>query len=137
MLAMELKITQGMIGKMNRAEKRRQRKLSGHGARKAARGKSASGQQALELAIRHYTAGDLAKAEEACQRILEADPNQPVALQMLGVIALQFGQNDVAAKYIIKAIAAKPGDAEAHSNLGLALQKLGRLDESAASYRKA
>ena len=56
---------------------------------------------------------------------------------MLGVIALQFGQNDVAAKYIIKAIAAKPGDAEAHSNLGLALQKLGRLDESAASYRKA
>ena len=87
--------------------------------------------------MQHYNAGDLAKAEGACQQILQADPKQPVALQMLGVIALQFGQNDVAAKYIMKAIEVKPGDAEAHCNLGLALQKLGRLDESAASYRKA
>lgn len=56
---------------------------------------------------------------------------------MLGVIAIQFGNNDIAAKYIKKAIEAKPDDAEAHCNLGLALQKLGRLEESAASYRKA
>ena len=91
----------------------------------------------MELAIQHYNAGDLHKAEGACRQILEADPKQPVALQMLGVIALQFGKNDIAAKYIMKAIEVKPDNAEAHSNLGLALQKLGRLDDSAASYRKA
>ena len=58
----------------------------------------------MELAIQHYNAGDLPKAEGVCRQILQADPKQPVALQMLGVIALQFGKYDIAAKYIKKAI---------------------------------
>ena len=122
---------------MNRAEKRRQRKLSGHAAQKEARETSATSELALDLAIQHYTAGDLPKAEDACRQVLQADLNQPVALHMLGIIALQSGNNDVAAKYIIKAIETNPEDADAHSNLGLALQNLERLEESAASYREA
>jgi tetratricopeptide (TPR) repeat protein len=122
---------------MNRAEKRRQRKLTGRTANKGPRKKFGGTQQALELAIQHYTAGDLPEAEDVCRDILQTDPNQPVALQMLGVIALQSGKNDIAAKYIQKAIETNPGDADGHSNLGLALQNLGRLEESAASYRKA
>ena len=121
---------------MNRAEKRRQRKLTGRTANKGPRKKFGGTQQALELAIQHYTAGDLPEAEDVCRDILQTDPNQPVALQMLGVIALQSGKNDIAAKYIQKAIETNPGDADGHSNLGLALQNLGRLEESAASYRK-
>ena len=34
-------------------------------------------------------------------------------------------------------IALSPQDAEAHNNLGTALQDLGRLDEAEASYREA
>ena len=109
---------------MNRAEKRRQRKLTGRTANKGPRKKFGGIQQALELAIQHYTAGDLPEAEDVCRDILQTDLNQPVALQMLGVIALQSGKNDIAAKYIQKAIETNPGDADGHSNLGLALQKL-------------
>jgi tetratricopeptide (TPR) repeat protein len=47
------------------------------------------------------------------------------------------GKNDVAVDLIIKALAIKPDFAEAHNNLGNALQELGKLDEAVASYHKA
>ena len=131
---------------MNRAEKRRQKKLAKKAASNAKLGKatipspgqqSPTIQQSLELAVRHHNAGDLAKAEGIYQQVLQADPNQPIALHLLGVIAHQVGKNDVAVDLIGKALAIKPDYAEAHSNLGVALQKLGKLDEAVASYHKA
>ena len=50
-------------------------------------------QHALELAIQHHTAGDLPKAEGIYQQILQTDPNQPVVLRLLGMIAHQNGEN--------------------------------------------
>ncbi len=83
-------------------------------------------QQALDLALRHHSAGDLPKAEEIYQLILEADPNHPAALQMLGVIAHQVGKNDIAVDLIAKALAIKPDFADAHNNLGNAFRELAR-----------
>ena len=94
-------------------------------------------QQTLDLAVQHHSAGDLSKAEGIYQQILQADPNQPVALHLLGVIAHQGGDNDKAVDQITKALAIKPDYAEAHYNLGLAFKKLGKLEEAIASYRKA
>jgi tetratricopeptide (TPR) repeat protein len=94
-------------------------------------------QQALNLAVQHHTAGDLPNAEGVYQQILQADPNQQVALHLLGVIAHQVGKNDIAVDLITKAITIKSDYAEAYSNLGLVLQGLERLDEAAASYNKA
>ena len=53
-------------------------------------------QQALELAVQHYNAGDLPKAEDIYNQILQANPDQPVALHLLGVIAHQTGNNEKA-----------------------------------------
>ena len=53
------------------------------------------------------------------------------------MIAHQVSKNDIAVDLIGKALAVKPDLAEAHSNLGLALQELGKLDEAVASYHKA
>ena len=46
--------------------------------------------------MQHHGAGELSKAEGIYQEILKADPNQPAALHLLGVIAHQTGNNDIA-----------------------------------------
>ncbi len=94
-------------------------------------------QHALESALQHHASGRLPQAESIYQGILQTDPNQPVALHLLGVIAHQVGKNDIAVDLITKALTIKPDYAEAHNNLGLSLQDLGKLDEAIASYRKA
>ena len=136
----------GKCVKMNRAKKRRQKKLAKKAARNSKLGKATirspgqqtpAIQQSLALAVRHHNSGDLLKAEGIYQQILQADPNQPVALHLLGVIAHQMGKPDIAVDLITKATAIKPDYAEAHSNLGAALRNLGKLDEAMASYHKA
>ena len=89
--------------------------------------------------MEHHNAGRLPQGESIYQQILQADPSQPKndALHLLGVIALQVGKNDVAVDLITKALSLKPDYAEAHSNLGNALQGLGELEEAVASYHKA
>jgi Flp pilus assembly protein TadD/SAM-dependent methyltransferase len=94
-------------------------------------------EQALDLAIQHHSAGDLPVAEAIYQQILQAAPNHPDALHLLGVIAHQAGENHIAIDLITKAIGIRHDHAEAHSNLGLAFQAVGRLDEAIASHRKA
>ena len=94
-------------------------------------------QQAIDLAAQHHKEGRLSQAETAYQRILESDPNQPIALHLLGVVAHQTGKNDVAVDLITRAIAIDPDLAEAHSNLGTALRGLGKLEEAVTSYHKA
>ena len=85
-------------------------------------------QQAIDLGVQHHNAGDLTKAEGIYKQILQSDPDQPVALHLLGVIAHQVGKNDVAVDLITRALAIKPDYAEAYSNLGNALRELGKLD---------
>jgi tetratricopeptide (TPR) repeat protein len=94
-------------------------------------------QQAIDLAVQHHNAGRLSEAESIYQQILETNPNQHVALHLLGVIAHQVGKNDIAVDLITKALAIKPGYADAHFNLGLALKELERLDEAVANYQMA
>jgi Tfp pilus assembly protein PilF len=88
-------------------------------------------------AAAHHRAGRLAEAERGYRRILAADPRQPDALHMLGVLAYQTGQNAAAAELIGQAIALHGGNAAYHSNLGLALKDLGRLEEAAEAFRRA
>jgi Flp pilus assembly protein TadD len=94
-------------------------------------------QQAIDLGVEHQNAGRLPEAESIYQQILQADPNQPVALHLLGVIASQVGKNDIAVDLITKALAIKPDFADAHGNLGISLKALGRLNEAVAHCQKA
>src|SRR5262249_14224034 len=43
-------------------------------------------QQALDMAWKHYQAGNLRQAEQLYQQILQVDPNQVDALHLLGLI---------------------------------------------------
>jgi len=131
---------------MNRAEKRRQQKLAKKAARKGTSSspillthnqQPISIEQAIALGVEHHNAGRLPEAEGFYNQILQADPNQPIALHFLGVIALQVGENDIAVDLIGKALTIKPDYVEAHYNLGNGLQERGNLVDAVASYHKA
>ncbi len=93
--------------------------------------------RSLGAALEHHAAGRLAEAESTYQGILQADPDQPDALHLSGVIAHQTGENHAAVDLINRALARRPDFAEARNNLGNALLALDQPVEAIASYLKA
>jgi predicted O-linked N-acetylglucosamine transferase (SPINDLY family) len=91
----------------------------------------------LEAAKSHHQAGRLGQAEAAYRQVLARTPNQPEALQLLGVLALQVGKGELAVQPMQRAIAIQPAIASYHSNLGLALTSLNRLPEAIATLKQA
>ncbi|MDH3704166.1 MAG: tetratricopeptide repeat protein, partial [Alphaproteobacteria bacterium] len=87
-------------------------------------------QHALKLAVRHHGAGRLPQAEALYQQILQAEPENAVALHLLGVIAHMRGDNETAHDLITMALAIDSSYAAAHGNLGQVLQAQGRLEEA-------
>lgn len=125
---------------MNRAKKRRQRELANKAAnikKKTTDISPPPPQGPLELAIAHHTAGRLGEAGTLYQQILQDNPNQPVALHLLGVIALQGGNAAAAVELITKAVTIKPDFGEAFSNLAAAHRSMGQQEQAAASLGQA
>jgi Flp pilus assembly protein TadD/2-polyprenyl-3-methyl-5-hydroxy-6-metoxy-1,4-benzoquinol methylase len=84
-----------------------------------------------------HQAGRLADARTRYMRILAAAPHHAPTLHMLGLMAYQVGQHDVAVDLLTRAAARDPGSAALHSNLGLALRALGRAEDSEKQFRRA
>jgi Tfp pilus assembly protein PilF len=91
----------------------------------------------LRTATAHHQAGQLPQAEAAYRQILQANPNHPVALHLLGVLAAQVGRADVALELIGRALAVDPSNPEAHCNRGKILQESKRPAEAIVSLRQA
>lgn len=91
----------------------------------------------LASGMTHHSAGRLAEAEAAYRSILQAEPQNPDALHLMGVLALQVNKPAVALDLIGQAIRHNPNNAVYCSNLGSALRRLGRLDEAIAAGRQA
>jgi protein O-GlcNAc transferase len=94
-------------------------------------------QLVLDAAIQHHQAGRLAEAEIIYRKILSQQPNHADALHLLGVLATQAGQNQLAVELISKAIASNKKSPIYYNNLGSALLFLGELDKAAAAFREA
>jgi predicted O-linked N-acetylglucosamine transferase (SPINDLY family) len=90
--------------------------------------------EALNVAMQHHQAGELAQAEEIYRLVLQADPSDANALAMLGVVCHQKGQHQEAVDWLRKAVALFPHSSVYHTNLAAACAALGRWDEAAASY---
>ncbi len=87
-------------------------------------------------------AGELAGARSHLMEILNATPEDPVALNLLGVVNSQEGQSQAAERCFRKAVAAAPGFVGAYLNLGRLYQENERRDpqalkESLAAYKAA
>jgi tetratricopeptide (TPR) repeat protein len=87
--------------------------------------------------LAHHQAGRLAQAETLYRETLAFQPDHADALHLLGVLASQVGQHEVAVDLIERAIAHDRTNPRYHSNLGLALASLQRFAEAIKSYDRA
>lgn len=92
---------------------------------------------ALTLAYDHHAAGRLDEAAGIYRQILQAHPDQPDALHLLGVICHQNGDNETAIAMIQRALAERPENAKAQHNLGVVFRLVGRIDEAMACFETA
>lgn len=86
--------------------------------------------QAMERASQLQSSGRLAEAEQLLRQILQAQPRHAHALHLLGVVAHQGGQPDLALKLITDAIALDGEVALFHSNLAEMYRQKGQLTEA-------
>ena len=94
-------------------------------------------EQAVQLALHHHRAGDLATAQSIYEQILAADPNNVDAIHLLGLIAHQRGDNERAVALMGRSVELAPTVAHFHANYGEALRAMARGDEAIAAYRRA
>ena len=81
--------------------------------------------------------GDTARAESIFLSVLEKDPRNIDALNLLGMLYVNSFRPDDAILCIEKALKHAPNDPESHSNLGLAYTYQGQLDKAVEHFRRA
>ncbi len=91
----------------------------------------------LKLALEHQQADRLIEAEKSYQKVLEIDPGNAIALQLLGSIVFDQGNYVQAADYFGKALESSPGNAEIHNNLGNTLNQLEKFEEATRHFEMA
>jgi predicted O-linked N-acetylglucosamine transferase (SPINDLY family) len=91
----------------------------------------------LSQAIAFHQAGKLAEAERLYLQLMAAEPREPTAHHMLGVVRAQQGRNSEALELMSAALALRPNAPEVLSNYGNVLRVQGRFEEALASYDSA
>ena len=90
---------------------------------------------ALTEALRLHRSGDLERASQLYQGILDIAPDHHDALHLSGLVAHQRGNHATAVDFIDRAIARHPNEPRYHANRGLALHAAGRLAEAESCFR--
>src|SRR2546423_13892145 len=75
-------------------------------------------QSALEQAFALYSQRKLHEAEIIGRQILQSDPRNVPAMNLLGVIAHDVGRNDISIEWLKRAIAIQPESPGVWNNLG-------------------
>lgn len=91
----------------------------------------------LEDGTRRHMEGDLAGAAELYEQVLAVRPDNPDALNLLGVVALQCGAPNQAADLLRQAVEIDGRHPGYLNNLGQALDALGEVAEALTHYRAA
>lgn len=91
----------------------------------------------LGIAVGHHQAGRLAEAEAGYREVLAAEPEQPFALNLLGVLLNTTGRAGDAIPLLRKAVSLRPSNGEFQNNLGEALRLSGDFAGALAAYDAA
>ena len=94
-------------------------------------------QEQLTSLLEHYQNGRFDDAEKLSVSITQEFPKHQFGWKVLGAVLKQTGRVIDSLTAMQKSVKLAPQDAEAHSNLGITLQELCRLDEAEASYTQA
>lgn len=91
----------------------------------------------LDQAVTRLQQGELAAAEVLFQKILKSNPEHADANHLLGVIAIQRGQHELAIRLIAQAIQSNPAASMFYNNYCYALNAEGRLQEALSACEQA
>ncbi len=91
----------------------------------------------LKKGIALHKQGQIADAQEIYERLIASEPKQFDALNLLGVIAYQSYNYELAVELIGKALEINPHYSAAHTHLGLAMARMKRYEDAIASYNRA
>jgi predicted RNA methylase/Flp pilus assembly protein TadD len=90
----------------------------------------------LERAMQQLRAQQLDLATATLQQVLDHAPDQPTALQLLGVAAFKSGRGDEAVRLLQRATTVAPDYLDAHYNLANVFLFQDRLREAEAGFRR-
>ncbi|MCT7968070.1 tetratricopeptide repeat protein [Laspinema sp. D1] len=93
--------------------------------------------QCLEMAQKQCETGNFAQAQTLCREILHREPENLLALNLLGTIASQEGDNLGAIAWYQQAVKVHPNVPEFHYNLANSLKLEGQQAEAIAHYCQA
>jgi 2-O-methyltransferase len=93
--------------------------------------------ESIQSAVEYYQAGNLQQAVNICKKIVNSQPNNINAVNMLGVICYQQKDYDSAIHYMINLINLKPNNAQAYYILGHSMQEKGQIDEAITYYQQS
>lgn len=94
-------------------------------------------QSMLESAIAHHKGGRAEDAERGYNSVLQRVPNQPDALNLLAVLAVEAGNHVAAADLFERAVSGRRKDPVILNNFGNALFLARRFDEAARNLEQA
>jgi tetratricopeptide (TPR) repeat protein len=91
----------------------------------------------LRLALFYHTVNRLPEAIRVLEGILEFEPSEPTALDLMGAIYAGEGESNKAEAVWLKAIEADPTRVNVLNNLAILAEENNDLDNAEAYYRKA
>jgi tetratricopeptide (TPR) repeat protein len=91
----------------------------------------------LVRAEQHRAVGRMAEAAATCRGILQAQPGEPNATHLLGLIAHQSGKLGEAIEHLRRAVKFAPDVPLYHANLGEMCRLAGRIDDAVKHGRRA
>jgi tetratricopeptide (TPR) repeat protein/glycosyltransferase involved in cell wall biosynthesis len=91
----------------------------------------------LQQAVKEFEAGRPAEAAALCEKVIQREPRNLLALNFLALVELRRGRHEPSLSWIQRAIKIAPSNAEAHRTAGSIFLALGRYAEAADETRQA
>jgi tetratricopeptide (TPR) repeat protein len=99
-------------------------------------GAGAESDDVLAAALEHHQAGRHDDAERLYRRALDANPNEPTAIYLYGLMAFETGRADQAAALFETVVALRPNHVEAQTTLARLRHWTGEHRAAIAGYRR-